>query len=127
MRRKQTVILVTLLILVLVELSVPKGPCHIREQMGERLCVIPDMSTGASTATGAVHAAFPRPESAVRLTLNRWRLQYGKIGGDGFHELALPYSAVVLVGIASYVTACVVLRHGELQEFRTLLKRRRSS
>jgi len=45
----------------------------------------------------------------------------------GFQELVLPYSAVVLVGVGSYVLACVGLRHGELNEFRALLNRKRES
>ena len=83
----------------------------------KHLGVISDSVTGVSigksiAATGVMIVAV----QALAYTLKLDTLH-------GFQELALPYSAVALVGIASYVTACVVLRHGELREFRALLNR----
>ena len=45
---------------------------------------------------------------------------------NGFQELALPYSMVVLVGCVVYLVSCTALKHGELSEFRQLLTRRRT-
>jgi len=87
----------------------------------KHLGVISDSVTGVSilkSVAATVVMVFAVQALASALDLRALR---------GFSELALPYSAVVLVGIATYVTACIVLRHGELKEFRILLQRRRRS
>ncbi len=43
----------------------------------------------------------------------------------GFAQLAIPYTAIALVGVCSYVATCALLKHGELRDFKRLLTRRK--
>ena len=67
-RQRHTEILVSRIILGFAKFRLPDSTLQFREQMGERLRVVPHMGTCPRAGAGFVAAAFPTPYPAVRLS-----------------------------------------------------------
>ncbi len=75
------------LVLVHEELRLAERALQRREEMGQRLRVVPDVRTGAVAATVRLAAALPTPEPPVGLALDRRGLQDGEVRGNGLDDL----------------------------------------
>jgi putative peptidoglycan lipid II flippase len=84
----------------------------------KHLGIISDQETGPSILKSLLATA------AMVLALQLLASNLGLDSLHGFSELALPYGSIVLVGVATYVAACIALGHGELKELRRALSRR---
>ena len=73
--------------LVGLELDLPHRALEVREEMRQRLRVVPHMRAGAWAAAGRVVAAFPGPESPVVLAQTCGRLEDRQICRDRFEDL----------------------------------------
>ncbi len=69
------------------ELRLAQRPLQRREQVRQRLRVVPDVSARTVTAARVVSAALPGPEAAVRLTHDRRRLEDRQVGRDRLQDL----------------------------------------
>jgi hypothetical protein len=68
-------LLVAALVLRWAEFRLAQRPLQGREQMRNRLRVVPNVRAGAGTTPAAIRATFPAPEPPVRLTQHRRRFQ----------------------------------------------------
>src|SRR5580658_8622172 len=66
--------------------SMPHGSFQGGEEMGHGLCVVPYMGTGAVAATLVIAAAFPAPETSVRLSQGCRGFEDGQIGSHRLHD-----------------------------------------
>jgi len=79
--------LVATRILVDEELRVAQRPLEVREEVRQRLGVVPDVGARAVAAAVGIAATLPTPELAVGLALHGGRLEDREVGRDGLDDL----------------------------------------